>query len=128
MVNRMRKNAIHLPLDASTRGLIGARELALMKRTAVLVNAARGPVVDEKALVRALKAGRIAGAGLDVYEDEPNLAPGLTKLPNTVLAPHMASASVETRLRMSNMAVANCIAGLSGERPPNLLNPGVLRP
>jgi glyoxylate reductase len=120
--------SLHVPLFAETRHYIGAAELALMKRTAVLVNAARGPVVDEKALVRALKAGRIAGAGLDVYEDEPNLAPGLTKLPNTVLAPHMASASVETRLRMSNMAVANCIAGLSGERPPNLLNPDVLRP
>jgi lactate dehydrogenase-like 2-hydroxyacid dehydrogenase len=120
--------SLHLPLFNETRHYIGAAELALMKRTAVLVNAARGPVVDEKALVRALKAGRIAGAGLDVYEDEPRLAPGLTKLPNTVLAPHMASASVETRLRMSNMAVANCIAGLTGERPPNLLNPDVLRP
>ena len=99
-----------------------------MKKTAILVNAARGPVVDEKALVTALKTRRIAGAGLDVYENEPKLAPGLAKLPNTVLAPHMASASIETRLRMSNMAVANCIAGLTGERPPNLLNPDVLKP
>ena len=118
---------LHLPLFAETRHYIGAGELALMKKTAILVNAARGPVVDEKALVKALKAGRIAGAGLDVYENEPKLAPGLAKLPNTVLAPHMASASIETRLRMSNMAVANCIAGLTGQRPPNLLNPDVLK-
>jgi glyoxylate reductase len=120
--------SLHLPLFAETRHYIGASELALMKKTAILVNAARGPVVDERALVIALKTGRIAGAGLDVYENEPKLAPGLAKLPNTVLASHMASASIETRLRMSNMAVANCIAGLTGERPPNLLNPDVLKP
>jgi glyoxylate reductase len=117
---------LHLPLFADTRHYIGAAELASMKPTAVLINAARGPVVDEKALVKALKSGVIAAAGLDVYEKEPKLAAGLAKLPNTVLAPHMSSASVETRLRMSNMAIANCIAGLSGHRPPNLLNPEVL--
>jgi lactate dehydrogenase-like 2-hydroxyacid dehydrogenase len=115
--------SLHLPLFADTRHYIGAAELALMKRTAILVNTARGPVVDERALVRALKAGVITAAGLDVYENEPALAPGLRILPNTVLAPHMASASVETRLRMCNMAVANCVAGLTGQRPPNLLNP-----
>ena len=120
--------SLHLPLFAETRHYIGAGELALMKPTAILVNAARGPVVDEKALVKALKSGRIAGAGLDVYEKEPKLAPGLAKLPNTVLAPHMASGSVETRLKMSNMAVANAVAGLTGQRPPNLLNPEVWKP
>ena len=120
--------SLHVPLFADTRHYIGAAELALMKRSAILVNAARGPVVDEKALVKALKQGRIAGAGLDVYEKEPLPAPGLVKLPNTVLAPHVASGSVETRLRMSNMAAANCIAGLTGRRPPNILNPEVMKP
>jgi glyoxylate reductase len=115
--------SLHLPLFPETRHYLGTVELALMKPTAILVNTARGPVVDERALVKSLKAGRIAGAGLDVYENEPRLAAGLAKLPNTVLAPHMASASVDTRLRMCNMAVANCIAGLTGMRPPNLLNP-----
>jgi lactate dehydrogenase-like 2-hydroxyacid dehydrogenase len=118
---------LHLPLFAETRHYIGATELALMKKTAILVNTARGPVVDEKALVQALKTRQLAGAGLDVYVNEPKLTPGLAKLPNTVLAPHMASASIETRLRMSNMAVANCIAGLTGQRPPNILNPDVLK-
>ena len=120
--------SLHVPLFAETRHYIGAAELALMKKSAILVNAARGPVVDEKALVKALKQGRIAGAGLDVYEREPLPAPGLVKLPNTVLAPHIASGSVETRLKMSNMAAGNCIAGLTGERPPNILNPEVLKP
>jgi glyoxylate reductase len=117
--------SLHLPLFADTRHYIGTAELAIMKRTAILVNTARGPVVDERALVKALKAGVITAAGLDVYENEPALAPGLRMLANTVLAPHMASASVETRLRMCNMAVANCVAGLTGQRPPNLLNPEV---
>ena len=117
--------SLHLPLFAETRHYIGAAELGLMKRTAILVNTARGPVVNERALVKALKGGVITAAGLDVYENEPALAPGLRMLPNTVLAPHMASASVETRLRMCNMAVANCVAGLTGQRPPNLLNPEV---
>jgi glyoxylate reductase len=119
--------SLHLPLFTNTRHYIGKAELALMKRTAILVNAARGPVVDENALVKALKTGVITAAGLDVYENEPALAPGLRALPNTVLAPHMASASVETRLRMCNMAVANCVAGLTGQRPPNLLNPHVFK-
>jgi glyoxylate reductase len=114
--------SLHLPLFSETRHYLGAAELALMKPTAILVNTARGPVVDERALVKTLKAGRIAGAGLDVYENEPKLAAGLAKLPNTVLAPHMASASVDTRLRMCNMAVDNCTAALTGRRPPNLIN------
>jgi glyoxylate reductase len=118
---------LHLPLFPETRHYIASRELALMKKTAILVNASRGPVVDERALVKALKSRRIAAAGLDVYENEPALAPGLAALPNTVLTPHIGSGSFETRLRMSNMAVTNCIAGLTGQRPPNLLNPEVLR-
>jgi glyoxylate reductase len=113
---------LHLPLFQETRHYIGAAELALMKKTAVLVNASRGPVVDEKALVRALKARRIAAAGLDVYEQEPALSPGLTGLPNVALTPHIGSGTFETRLKMSTMAVTNCIAGLTGQRPPNLLN------
>jgi len=116
---------LHLPLFQETRHYIAARELALMKKSAILVNASRGPIVDEKALVRALKTRRIFAAGLDVYEKEPALAPGLAKLPNVVLTPHIGSGTVETRLKMSNMAVTNCIAGLTGQRPPNLLNPDV---
>jgi len=118
--------SLHLPLSPETTHYIGAPELKLMKKTAILINASRGPVVDEKALVKALKEGRIAGAGLDVYEKEPTPAPGLTRLPNTVLAPHVASASIETRRKMSDMAAANCVAGLTGQRPPNLVNPEVL--
>jgi glyoxylate reductase len=117
---------LHVPLFPETTHYIGVAELALMKKDAILINAARGPVVDEKALVKALKSGRIAAAGLDVYEKEPKPAPGLTKLSNVVVAPHIASASVETRRKMSNMAVANCVAGLTGERPLNLVNPDVL--
>ncbi|MEK7853656.1 MAG: D-glycerate dehydrogenase [candidate division NC10 bacterium] len=117
---------LHVPLFAETTHYIGAPELKLMKKTAILINASRGPVVDEKALGKALKEGWIAGAGLDVYEKEPKPAPGLTKLPNTVLAPHVASASIETRRKMSDMAAANCVAGLTGQRPPNLVNPEIL--
>jgi len=118
---------LHVPLTPATRHYVGAKEFALMKKTAVFVNASRGPVVDEKALVRALKSRLIAAAGLDVYEREPALTPGLAALPNVVLAPHMGSATAATRLKMSNMAVTNCIAGLTGQRPPNLLNPEVFR-
>jgi glyoxylate reductase len=113
---------LHVPLFAETTHYIGAPELKLMKKSAILINASRGPVVDEKALVQALKEGWIAGAGLDVYEKEPKPAPGLTRLPNTVLAPHIASASIETRRKMSDMAATNCVAGLTGQRPPNLVN------
>jgi glyoxylate reductase len=120
--------SLHLPLVPETRHYIGAKELALMKKSAILVNASRGPVVDEKALVKALKSGRIYAAGLDVYEKEPQLTPGLAILPNTVLTPHIGSGSFDTRLKMSNMAVTNCIAGLTGQRPPNLLNPETFRP
>jgi glyoxylate reductase len=117
---------LHVPLLAETRHYVGEPELRLMKPTAYLVNAARGPVVHEAALARALKAGWIAGAGLDVYEDEPRIHPDLIECRNAVLAPHIASASRETRLRMATMAVENCLAVLEGSRPPNALNPEVL--
>ena len=97
-----------------------------MKPTAYLVNAARGPVVQEAALVRALQEGWIAGAGLDVYEEEPRVDPGLLECPNAVLAPHIASASKETRLRMATMAVEDALAVLDGRRPAHPVNPEVL--
>lgn len=118
---------LHAPLLPETRHLIGAAELKLMKRTAYLVNAARGPIVDEAALVQALREGRIAGAGLDVYEDEPKVHPGLLGLPNVVLAPHIASASAETRVKMASLAVENCLAVLAGKTPPTPVNPEVLK-
>ena len=114
--------SLHVPLTPETRHLIGRRELELMKPTAFLINAARGPVVDEVALVEALRRGQIAGAGLDVYEREPELSPGLTDLDNVVLLPHLGSATIETRTRMGLMAAENLLAGLRGERPPNCLN------
>ncbi len=114
--------SLHVPLTPHTRHLIGADELRRMKSTAYLINTARGPVVDERALVRALQEGRIAGAGLDVYENEPELAPGLAELENTVLLPHVGSATIETRTRMAELAAENLLAGLRGERPPNCLN------
>jgi glyoxylate reductase len=117
---------LHTPLLPETRHLIDATALGAMKKTAYLINAARGPVVDEAALVQALRAGRIAGAGLDVFEDEPRVHPGLLDLPNVVLAPHIASASHDTRLRMATLAVENCIAVLEGRRPPTPVNPEVL--
>jgi len=110
-------------LSAETRHLIGARELGLMKKSAHLVNIARGPVVDEAALARALLEGRIAGAGLDVYEKEPELHPDLLKCPNAVLAPHIGSATIETRRRMALLAAENLLAGLQGRVPPLALNP-----
>ena len=113
---------LHVPLTPETRHLIGRRELELMKPTARLINTARGPVVDEAALVEALRRGEIGGAGLDVYEQEPQLSPGLTDLDNVVLLPHVGSATIETRTRMGLMAAANLLAGLRGERPPNCLN------
>ena len=116
---------LHVPLLPETRHYIGEAELRRMKPTAYLINASRGPVVHEAALVRALKAGWIAGAGLDVYEDEPKVHPGLVECPNAVLAPHIASASRETRLLMAMMAVDNCLAVLEGQLPPNPVNPEV---
>lgn len=115
--------SLHVPLTPETTHLIGARELDLMKPTAYLINTTRGPVVDEKALVQALRNGLIAGAGLDVFEREPELEPGLADLENAVILPHVGSGTVATRLRMGNMAAANLIAMVNGEDPPNCVNP-----
>jgi glyoxylate reductase len=117
--------SLHVSLSNETRHLIAAEELKMMKRTAYLINASRGPVVDERALVDALEAGTIAGAGLDVFENEPDLAPGLRELHNVVLVPHIGSATVETRYKMAELAVKNLLAGLSGQVPPNCLNRGL---
>lgn len=111
-----------LPYAPAAHHLIGERELALMKPTAILVNIARGGIVDDAALVAALKGRRIAGAGLDVFEGEPALHPGFLELDNVALTPHIGSASRATRLAMGMTAAANLIAALAGERPPNLLN------
>jgi lactate dehydrogenase-like 2-hydroxyacid dehydrogenase len=120
--------SLHVPLLPETRKLIGAAELQLMKSTAILINTARGPVVDEAALADALQKRVITGAGLDVFETEPKLNPKLLELDNVVLAPHIASASVETRRRMSTMAAENAAAAIEGARPPNLLNPEAWQP
>jgi glyoxylate reductase len=109
--------SIHTPLTPETRHLIGERELGLMQPTAVLVNASRGPVVDEGALADALENERIFAAGLDVYEEEPNVHPKLLELENVVLAPHIGSASIETRNKMAELAAENVRAVLSGEEP-----------
>jgi glyoxylate reductase len=112
-------------LTPETRHLIGARELGLVKRTAILVNTARGPVVDEAALVGALGEGRLAAAGLDVYEEEPRVHPGLVPLRNVVLLPHLGSAVYDLRERMAHIVVDNIEAFLQGRRPPNLHNPAI---
>jgi len=99
-----------------------------MKPTAYLINTARGPIVDESALVAALREKTIAGAALDVYENEPIPAPGLIELDNVVCIPHLGSATEATRSKMARMAVENLLAALHGQRPPNLVNPEVLKP
>ena len=109
---------LHTPLTEQTRHLIGARELGLMKPTATLINTARGPVVDEAALVKALRDGEIAAAGLDVFEHEPEVHPGLLELENVVLIPHLGSATVETRTAMAELAARNAIAAARGEPLP----------
>jgi glyoxylate reductase len=118
--------SVHVPLLKETRGLFDAPRFYKMKPTAFLINTSRGPVVDEAALVHALEAGKIAGAALDVFENEPSIHPGL-KRPNVVLAPHIASASIETRTKMSCMAAENVVALFKGQRPPNMLNPEVFK-
>jgi glyoxylate reductase len=115
--------SLHVPLMPETRHLIGAQQLRMMKPTAILVNTSRGPVVDEAALAEALDQRVIAGAGIDVFEREPQVDPLLLKLENVVVAPHIASASVDTRRKMSMMAAENAVAALEGRRPANLLNP-----
>jgi glyoxylate reductase len=118
--------SVHVPLLEDTRGLFDGAKFSRMKASAFLINTSRGPVVDEAALVHALESGKIAGAALDVYENEPFIHPGL-KRPNVVLAPHIASASLETRTKMACMAAENVVALFKGQRPPNMLNPEVLK-
>jgi len=117
--------SLHVNLTAETRHLIGEREMRLMKPTACIVNTSRGAVVDEEALVRVLQGRRIAGAGLDVYEDEPCLRQGLAELDNVVLLPHIGSATIATRRKMALMAAENLLAMLRGDRAPNCVNPEV---
>lgn len=118
--------SVHTPLLPETRGLFNAEKFGRMKRTAFLINTSRGPVVNEGDLVEALESGKIAGAALDVFEKEPAIHPGLRRS-NVVLAPHIASASLETRTKMAVMAAGNVVAVLQGRRPPNILNPEVLK-
>lgn len=115
--------SIHVPLSDATRHLIGERELRLMKRDAILVNTARGPIVDEPALARALREKWITAAGIDVFEKEPQVHPDLLACENAVLAPHVGSASVATRTKMTLMAAENVLAALAGLRPLNLVSP-----
>ena len=118
--------SVHSPLNADARHQIGARELGLMKKTAFIINTARGPIIDEAALVRALKAKRIAGAGLDVFEHEPKVHAELRRMKNVVLNPHLGSATVEVREEMANIVVDNIEALLVGRTPPNCVNAQVL--
>jgi glyoxylate reductase len=118
--------SIHSPLNKDTRHQIGAHELKLMKPTAYLVNTARGPIIDEAALVRALARRQIAGAGLDVFEHEPKVGRDLRTLSNVVLTPHVGSATADVREDMANVVVDNILAYLDGKRPPNCVNPQVL--
>ncbi|MBL7172797.1 MAG: D-glycerate dehydrogenase [Desulfobacteraceae bacterium] len=117
--------SLHVPLTEGTRGLMGPENLSLMKPTAFIINTARGEVIDEEALVRALEEKAIAGAGLDVFEREPMIHPALAKMDNVVILPHIGSASMETRTRMGLIAAENLIAIFKGEIPPNCLNPEV---
>jgi glyoxylate reductase len=117
---------IHVPLTDDTRGMIGINELRMMKHSAILVNTSRGPVIDEDALVQALGSGLIAGAGLDVFREEPIPSESaLFEIDNVVLLPHIGSASVDTRAKMAEMCAANLIATLQGKIPPNIVNPEV---
>ncbi len=116
---------LHVPLTPDSRHLIGHAELAMMKPTAFLINTSRGKVVEEAALVEALQSKRLAGAGLDVFEFEPQIHPALLALPNVIATPHMGTATKETRLAMAMMAADNLLAALAGQRPVNLVNPEV---
>ena len=117
--------SLHVPLTEETKHLIGTRELATMKPTAFLINTSRGAVVNEQALIAALQSGEIRGAGLDVYEMEPEVPDALLQLENVVLLPHVGSATVEARGAMAKMAAENVLAGTEGRRPPNILNPEI---
>lgn len=118
---------IHVPLLPQTHHMIGERELNQMKQTAKIINTSRGPVIDEKALIKALQKKQIAGAALDVYENEPDIPKELIELDNVVIVPHIGSASVETRAKMAVMAAENLLAGLKGKMPANCVNPDVFR-
>ena len=118
--------SLHVPLLPETRGLFDAPKILRMKPTAFLINTSRGPVIDEAALVAALENNKIAGAALDVFENEPFIHPGL-KRPNVVLTPHIASASIETRTKMAVIAANNIVALFEGQRPPNILNPNIFK-
>ena len=130
-LNKLLENSdfvsLHVPLLPATHHLISEKELKMMKKTAVLINSSRGPVVDEKALAKALKEKWIFAAGLDVYEYEPEISKELLELDNVVLQPHSASATTESRTGMAIMAAENMIAGLKGEIPPNCVNPKVFK-
>jgi len=117
--------SVHVPLTEQTHHLFGAEQFRRMKRTAIFINTSRGQIHDEAALVEALRSGQIAGAGLDVYEDEPKMKPGLAELDNIVLCPHIGSATIATRTRMGIMAAENLIAIVKGERAPHCVNPEV---
>jgi len=117
--------SIHVPLNKESERSIAAAELGLMKPTAFIINTARGKVVDEEALVRTLQSGGLAGAGLDVFENEPRVHSTLIEMENVVMAPHIGSATTEARLRMASLAADNLLAVFEGRRPPNLLNPEV---
>jgi len=118
--------SLHVPLTEETRHMIGKKELVHMKKGAILINTARGPIVDEDALVKALKSGHLAAAGLDVYENEPQVHPGLMTLENVVMAPHTGSATYGTRDAMAVMAAEDLLAALRGDTPEHLVNPAVL--
>jgi len=118
--------SLHPPLNAETRHMISDKQFALMKPTAFIINTARGAVIDEKALVRALKKKKIAGAGLDVFEHEPKLPPVMKAMKNVVLTPHLGSAVMEVREQMANIVVDNIQALIDGRIPPNCVNPQVL--
>ena len=118
--------SLHVPLLPETRGLFDAPKFSRMKPTAFLINTSRGPVIEEAALVSALENNKIAGAALDVFENEPFIHPGL-KRPNVVLTPHIASASIETRTKMAVIAANNIVALFEGQRPPNILNPNIFK-
>tara|TARA_B100000315_G_scaffold178661_1_gene167332 strand:- start:2920 stop:3714 length:795 start_codon:yes stop_codon:yes gene_type:complete len=128
-VKQLLKNSdyvsLHVPLLPATKHLIGLKELKIMKKTAYLINTSRGPIVDEKELVTALKKKQIAGAALDVFEKEPKTMPGLTKLDNVILTPHTASATITARNAMSTIAAKNVLAVLSSKKAPNIVNPEV---
>jgi len=117
--------SIHVPLLPETRRLIGPEEISLMKSSAILINTSRGEIIDEAALAKALQEGKIAGAGLDVFEKEPEIHPALTNMAAVVMLPHLGSASLETRTKMGLMAAENMIAAFRGEIPPNCINPKV---